>query len=153
MEDMLMEIEELGKMKNILQLKPGVYPYHVFPQGDQLLMLDGLNNLIFICMKTGKTECLPIVENAVGNDRTYLICDETQIFVSYHATKTDGSIVKDADSENNGVWQVFPDTQKVCKVCDMYFKTLYLNNGVLLGVSGDKLYRIDSVTGKAEKLN
>ncbi len=153
MEDKLMEITAPGQTQTVLQLDPDAYPYYVLPQGDHLLALDGFNNLLVISRKLGSAECIPIVEGSMANDRTYLICDETQIFVSYHATKTDGSIVKDADSEHNGVWQVFPDTKEVRKVCDTYFESLYLNDGVLLGVTDGKLYCIDAETGAIEKLN
>ncbi len=142
-DDQLIEIGASGQTQTVLQLKPGVWPYQVFPQGDHLLMLDGSNKLVFVSMTTGETECFPIVEDALAVDRVYLICDETQIFVSYHAAKADGSIVTDIESENNGVWQITPDSKEVRKVSDTCFDSLYLCDGELWGVLDGKPSRIE----------
>ena len=110
-------------------------------------MLDMVQNLVFISMETGKTERLSIVENAGANDRAYLICDETQIFFSYHATRTNGSIVTDIESENNGVWQINAETKEVRKISDTYFHSLYLCDGILWGVSDGEISRIAVPSG------
>ena len=86
-----------------------------------------------------------------ANDKVIPTCDETHLYFSFHATKTNGSIVTKVKSKNNGVWYVNTETKEIRKICDMYFEDLFLCDDVLLGASGKSLYRIDVETGEIKK--
>ena len=151
-EDALIEISPSGEARELVQFQPAVYPYTVAAQGKKLLSIGANDDLLILDTATGEKRTISIQEGTYSNNRIHFVCDDTRTFVSFQATQTNGSVVTDRDSELNGVWQIDIDTQTKRKVCDTYFESLYLCDGVLMGVKDNGLYRIDMDTGEIQSL-
>ena len=72
---------------------------------------------------------------------------------SFQATRTDGSIVTDAESSDNGVWIVDPVIWETQKLCEETFGELYLFGDTLIGRDDDGAYQISMKTGELTRIS
>lgn len=128
------------------------YPFWAMPQGDFLIFLQA-NELHFVNIYTGITEVVPLVQSNYANNRIHFICDDDQLFVSFQATETNGSLVTDIEHEHNGVWIIDSHTKQLRRICADVFDQLYLfDNNHLFGVKNNQVYQIDTETGNLTAL-
>ena len=102
------------------------------------------NDIFLVNILTGEKKTVAFTERIYANDRLVYICDDEQIFVSFGATNTNGSIVSSVDDPANGLWKIDPVTFAAEKVSERFFDELYLFGGELFGISGDNVYQISA---------
>ena len=135
--------------KKICTIPVNSYPTTIMPQGDKLVYYDA-NNLSIFDVKSGEKQKVYVEESEYVNNRISMICDDKNIFVSFQATETNGSLVKNIDDEHNGLWSIDPKTLQKKKISDYVFDELYLfEDTKLFGTKGNKLFQIDAVSGQA----
>ena len=143
---------EGGVWKVLCQLKISSYSFYLMPQNDEVVFVEG-NALQYVNVYTGKKETISLLEGAYSNNRICYICDDSKLYVSVQATKTDGSIVKNVDDENNGTWRVDYGTKELHRLCDDTFEQLYLFEGnQLFGEKNGHIYKIDTESGVLKKI-
>lgn len=142
--NMLLEISLDGdEEKEIISLPEKAYPLLIMPQGERLLYAFA-GSMFILDISTGIEERVIINETTHVNDKVSFICDDSHIFVSFQATKTDGSVVKKIDGNNNGLWSIDLETFQKDKICSEVFDRLYLfGDSLLFGTINDDLYRIN----------
>lgn len=143
---------EGGVWKDLCQLQISRYPFYVMPQNDEVVFVEG-NALQYVNVYTGKKETISLLEGAHSNNRICYICDDSELYVSIQATKTDGSIVKNVDDANNGTWRVDYSTKELYRLCDDTFEQLYLFEGnQLFGEKNGYIYKIDTESGVLRRI-
>lgn len=149
----LIRLEDDGTWQNLCMLQITEYPFYVMPQGD-FVISRFRNELVYTNIYTGRAETICLSEGDYANHRICFICDDQQLFVSFQATRTDGSIVRDISNADNGVWCVNFQRKQRKKLCDDTFDQLYLfANKQLFGVKDNQLFQIDTETGDVEKIS
>jgi len=139
--------------KNIIDFEIDQYPFYVMPQGNNILYRSS-NELKFLNLTDKSIKTVSIVESQYANNRISYICDDNNVFLSFQATKTNGSIVTDIKDENNGVWAINTLTFEKSKLCSDVFDRLYLFDGEwLFGTKNNSLYRIDIKTKQVTKVS
>lgn len=134
-----------------LQLEIQSYPIVMMLQNDCLLYRLS-NRLCLWNPDTGTAKEILLSEGEYVNDRMSFICDKDRIVCSFQATRTDGSIVTDIDSPNNGVWSIDPLTLKKQKLCNETFEELYLFDDMLVGKNEKGIYQISLADGELTKI-
>lgn len=143
----LMRLKDDGSWQDLCLIQIPFYPLYVMPQGDYVISQSG-NELRYINIYTGITETVRLAEGDYINNRINFICDDDYLYVSFQATETDGSIVKNIANDNNGVWSADFQTKQKRKICDDVFDRLYLFEGNrLFGVKSNQLYQINTGNG------
>lgn len=153
LDEQLLRLEQNGTWCKLYAFQMTSYPFCVMPQGNSVVYLKN-NELQYVDILTGISETVCLTDGNYANNRINFICDDNSLFVSFQATETDGSIVKDVDHANNGVWSVDHQTKEKEKVCNETFSQLYLFEGnQLFGVKDDKLYQIDTESGNVTQIS
>lgn len=143
----LMRLNDDWSWQDLCLLQINSYPFYVMPQGDCLISRQG-NKLCYINIYTGITETIRLAEGDYANNRIGFVCDDDNLFVSFQATKTYGSIVKNITNDINGVWSIDFHTKETRKICEDVFDQLYLFEGNrLFGVKNNQLYQINTESG------
>lgn len=143
----LSKLEQDGGWTSVCTIQIDGYPFWAMPMGDNLICSTA-GALQIIDIQTGDEKTLSWRDDASANDRIVFICDDAHLYVSYQATQTDGSVVKDIEDPSNGVWSVDPETLEYEQLCEATFEELYLFDGDLLyGVRDDTLFLIDTGAG------
>lgn len=152
-EGWLTEISLTGdEPKRLTQIDIPFYSFNPQPLEDDLVYMSG-SRLVFFNFNTGKQRVVSIRDSSYVNDRTHLICDDNRAFVSFQATKTNGSIVTNTEDDANGLWAVDPVTLEKKKLCDDVFDVLNLFEGdLLIGKKDGQLYSIDTQTGQVTRI-
>lgn len=146
----LMRLEVDGTWQDLCMLQITEYPFCVMPQGNFVISLR-CNELVYTDIYTGATETICLSKGHYGNNRICFICDDQQLFVSFQATQTDGSIVRDIPHTDNGIWCVNFQTKQIDKLCNDTFDQLYLfAEKQLFGVKDNQLFQIDTEIGDVE---
>ena len=149
----LVELPTTGKWRMIYDFSGKGYglPMILKFQGNYAIY-EFCNVLRYISLVDGDTRTVRIAEGNHVNNRISYICDEERLFVSFQATHTDGSIVTDIQDENNGLWEIGSDGEKI-KLSNQVFEELYLFEGnQLFGVRKNNLYQIDVETGDVTRI-
>ena len=128
------------------------YPFAVMLQGENLLYKSA-NQLCLLNLDTGAKRELSLSADGYSNHRIRFICDKERIVYSFQATRTDGSIVTDAESSDNGVWIVDPVILETQKLCEETFGELYLFGDTLIGRDDDGAYQISMKTGELTRIS
>ena len=81
-----------------------------------------------------------------------LICDDTDIFVSFQAQETNQLAWWDVHSASNGLWHIDPETLELTYLSPEIYDELYLFGGKLFGMRSNKAYQIDTTTGKGTRI-
>ena len=119
------------------------YTNIVMPQENNLVFTH-INKLILFDIDTKKSQKVQLSDGDYANNKIIYICDDKNIFVSFQATKTNGSIVTDIDTTENGLWSIDPNSLKKEKISSYSFEKLYLfENTLLFGTQGNTLFQID----------
>lgn len=127
-------------------------PMQFMPQGD-FLITKYCNELVYTNIYTGATESIAFTQDSYANNKINYICDDQHLYVSFQATKTNGSLVRDIDHADNGVWYIDAQRNTPQKLCEEVFQELYLFEGnQLFGVIGNQIYQIDTVTGEVQEI-
>ena len=136
----------------LCQLQISHYPFYVMPQNDEIVFIEG-TGLQYVNIYTGQKETISLLNGEYRNNRICFICDDSELYVSIQATKTDGSIVANIDDENNGTWHIDYSTKQLSRLCDDIFEELYLFEGEqLFGIKNGHIYKIDTETGSIKKV-
>ena len=138
--------------KEIIRLPIKAKPLFFMPLGDKLLYKFAGSMFIFD-PESGDEKQVMIGNGTYVNDRISFICNDSNIYVSFQATKTNGSIVQNIDDENNGLWSINPTTLQKNKICSEVFDRLYLfGDNLLFGTINDNLYSIDTASKHIAKI-
>lgn len=149
----IMRLESDGTWSLLCSFPITSYPFFIMSMGDYIVC-EQTNALLLINTISGVTETVRVSEHNYATNRVAFICDNNRLFVSFQATKADGSIVFDVAHADNGVWSVDPETKEIRKLCDESFSQLYLFEGNLLfGVKNNYLYQIDIDTGRVTRIS
>ena len=127
------------------------YPITLMIQNN-FLLYNSLNQLCLLDPDTGDIRDIVLSESKYINNRIAYICDKDCIVYSFQATGTNGSIVTDIDSPDNGIWIIDPVSFEKQKLCDETFYSLYLWGDVLIGENGNGLYQISIADGELTKI-
>lgn len=151
--DVLIKISlDRDESKEIIRLPTKAYPLFFMPLGDKLLYKFA-GSMFILDISTGIEERVIINESTYVNDKVRFICNDSHIYVSFQATKTNGSIVQNIDDENNGLWSINPTTLQKNKICSEVFDRLYLfGDNLLFGTINDNLYSIDTASKHIAKI-
>ena len=153
MDGQLMRLEPDGTWNKLCSIPVTSLPYCVMSYGEYVIYKQE-NNLIMVDPNTSEAEIVRITDHPNATDHVSYICDDSRLFVSFQATKSDGSIVRNVDYEDNGVWNIDYETKEKRKICDEAFYQLYLFEGnQLFGVKDNHLYRIDIDTGRVTEIS
>lgn len=149
----LSRLEADGEWTLLHRIQIPQYPFYVMPQGESVVYLSG-NDLIFVDLVNGNVDIVSLGDISQTNHQIHFICDDNQLFLSFQARKTDGSIVTDTEHSLNGVWSVDAVTRTPKKLCDETFDRLYLfgDNG-LFGTKEGKLHQISVQTGEIQRIS
>jgi|GEM_PF-2620888 len=126
-------------------------PYHVMAQGNNLLVFYYDEQFELWNLTTGEMQSvsIPFAEQAPNNGlyaRTKLICDDSDIFLSFEAESVhDPSGV---ESKSTGLWHIDPQTLKTNKFSEQTYERLYLFGGKLFGMRDNVVFQIDTSTGE-----
>lgn len=152
--NVLIEVQTNGKtFKKVFTFPVDYTLVNVMPQGDNLVFID-INNVIIFDVKNGCKQTVSLSNSGYVNNDFSLICDDENIFVSFQATETNGSLVKNIDDEHNGLWFIDPKTLQKKKISDYVFDQLYLfQNTQLFGIQGNNLFQIDVASGQVTPVN
>ena len=117
-------------------------------------LICGYDDLYIYSLDTNKSETLCLNDgDCKGNHITRFVCNNDTIFLTYKRVEYDGSIVKNKQHKNNGVWKVDATTLSKKKVCNKQFDWLYLfDEDVLIGQNQKGIYQIDIETGKTTEM-
>lgn len=113
-------------LKKIIKLPIESYPYTVMAQGKNLLFDLKHNKLGILDIETLKIDYIKLFEGDYVNNRVTFICDENSLYFSLQHTVTDGSIVKNINQTENGVWKINLKTLEKTKISNETFNELYL---------------------------
>lgn len=134
-----------GKWQTLCKLEIDFLPMNFMPQNDFIISEVG-NEFKYTNIYTGVTETISIVKDNYENNKICYICDDNLLYVSFQSTKTNGSFVKDVDSEMNGLWCYDYQNKKTKKISNDVFEQLYLfEDNNLFGVKNNKLYRVEDI--------
>lgn len=148
----LMELDDNGTWNRLVSLPEEGSPLTAAPLGSCVVFRQG-NELVTIDTSSGKSDSLRMADGEYRNHRMHFICDDHSLFVSFQATSTDGSIVKNIDHNSNGLWKINPQTKEKTKLCEVYFEDLYLFDGnQLFGIKNNDLFQINTDTGMVTKI-
>ena len=146
-------LETDGSWSIIYTFKETDVPLYVMMYENAVVYLQ-LNELKFVDLYTGQIESVRLSDDNYANNRICYICDNDSLFVSFQATKTDGSIVRDIDHPYNGVWSVNLHTKEKKKLIGETFQQLYLFDATLLfGVQDSQLYQISLDNGDVIRIS
>lgn len=127
------------------------YPFVLMLQ-NKCVLYKTLNKLCILNLDTAEMKEIIMSESEYANNHISFICDNDCIFYSFQATRTDGSVVIDDDSTNNGVWSIDAATLEKHKLCDETFGKLYLWGDTLIGENEKGLYQISMINGEQVKI-
>ena len=148
----LMRLKDDGTWQELCLVQIEAYPFRVMPQGDFIITQD-CNELVFTNIYTGARETIRLSQGDYANNQISFICNDQQLFVSFQATQTDGSIVRDIAHTDNGVWRFNSQTRRLEKLCDSTFDELYLfSDNELFGIKDGQLFQIDTKTGAVKAM-
>ncbi len=139
-----------GDAKEIIRLPVKSLPVFFMPIGEKLMY--SLDGIYIFDTDTGREKKIAFSDGTYVNDKIRFICDDSRVFVSFCATKTDGSVVMDIDDDANGLWSIDPVTLEKVKICSDVFDRLYLFGDTLFGAKENGLYRIDVQTKQIKKI-
>lgn len=149
----LMRLEAEGTWSTLYTMQDVNFPFCVMSHGNALVYVRN-NEVRYIDLSTGKVDAVCLTEGTYANNRINFICDDKQLFVSFQATKTDGSIVKNIDYADNGLWRIDSETKEKVKLTTEVFDQLYLFDGRLLfGQTGNTLYQIHIDSGEVTQIS
>ena len=134
-----LEQENFDKTQ-IARLNLSQYPCCVMPQGDNLICRES-NEIVFYNIKTHKRKTVSIVDDDYANNKISFVCDDNTVFVSFQATKTDGSVVKNADDEHNGLWKIDSTSLSKTKVSSNVYENMFLQDKQLFAICDKSLYK------------
>lgn len=152
-ENILKEISlDSFEIKDIMQLNISSYPINFMICKDKIILQDKANSFDIIDLKSKENSVFYISKESYRNNRIVFICDDNSFYYSFQATKTDGSIVINTNSDNNGLWKLDLNTLKNEKILDETFNDLYLFDDLLFGVKNNKIFKINVENGKYKQL-
>lgn len=143
--DMLVELSlSDNSKKEICSLEIQAYPFTIMSQGQYLVIDYAPNSLGFLDIESSEIKSFSLTDSQYANHKITFICDDSYVFFSFQATKTNGSIVTDIVDDNNGVWKINPQTLEKEKIVSETFDTLYLfEEKLLFGTKNNMIYKID----------
>lgn len=148
----LLQFNESGTSTEVYTFDIPHRPFYIQFQGDCVLY-ENSNRFYFVNLTTKEVQIVALVDSMHANDRITYICDDNDLFVSYQATATNGSFVKDVPDDANGVWRVDPQTLEKEKLCDETFESLFLfSNDLLIGARDRQWYCISTENGQITRL-
>ena len=129
------------------------YPFYAMPCENALIYL-WQNELRVVDLSDGTIEKISLSDNSYANNRIVYICDDRNLFVSFQATETDGSIVKDVNHSDNGTWRINLQTMEKERVLYETFQQLYLFDGsLLMALKDNQLYQICIENGNVIRIS
>lgn len=143
----LLRFDDAGAYTTVCAFEITSFPYNA-QISRNFLLYDSGNSLVFVNLTSGARNTISISERAHAIDSLVYICNDNHVFVSFQATKTDGSFVSDIDHADNGLYHINPQTRERTKLSSETFDVLYLfSDDILIGNQNGKWVKIDTHTG------
>ncbi len=106
------------------------------------------NHIYTYSFDTNNSKTICIEDDCDNSHLSSFICNDNTIYLTYQAVEYDGSLVKEKQHQNNGIWQINPKSAENKKVSDAVFDRLYLfDDEVLIGTNHNGIYQINVETG------
>ena len=151
--DKLFQIDiNSSSVKEICKFNITQYPYCVMPQGNNVIYSEA-NDIVFLDIYSGEKNSVSISDSGYVNNFMYYICDEDDVYVSFGATETNGSLVNRIDDPSNGLWHIDANSFKKKKISSTVYDDLYIFDGKLFAVKENTLYQINTADGSEVLLN
>lgn len=151
--DYLLRLEEDLSWTRLTKISADHFPIHFLAVGDYVVY-ESSNIIKFVNIYTGESEYVRFVEDGYVNNAYVMNGDDKQLFVSFQATTTNGSLIFDKENESNGLWRIDPQSKEKNKLCGETFEELYLYEGnQLFGIKNNALYQIDVDSGNVTQVS
>ena len=139
----------LGKnSKKTIKIDIPAFPFRFMLQGDKIVY-EHQNSLRLVSLYSGEMEEITFTKRTHANDDFVFICDKEQIFVSFCARNTNGSIVSDVKDKSNGLWKINLLTLQAEKISEETYDELFLVGDVLFGIFENNVFQISTSTYKS----
>ena len=125
------------------------YSYKLLPCGDAFVVVNNAGVTI-TDGKTGERNDVFVSDYYSATSFNHFICNDKKIFLSFEASKANGSFVYTVADEGNGLWMIDPISHETKKISDTVYNRLFLfGDTELVGILNGKAYKIDISTGEA----
>ena len=152
-EDSWITVYTKEEAEKYLQIEIDKWPFDFQLCNNQIVYLNSECHLKIVGLDTKELHTVKLNESSLSNSRIAYICNDEQIYCSFQATHTNGSIVNSIAMKTNGIWVINSVTLEKRKICDETFERLYLfDSDLLIGIKDGDAYQIDVTTGNTLKV-
>ena len=146
-----LNVHSIENSAKTIKIDIPAFPFHFMLQGDKIVY-EHQNSLRLVNLYSGEKQEISFTKRSHANDDFTFICDKEQIFVSFCARSTNGSIVSDVKDKLNGLWRINLLTSQTEKISDETYDELFLVGDVLFGIFENDVYQISTSTYKSIKI-
>ena len=132
------------KVKKIAQIEIQSYPFGFQANNKKIVLHHITNTFTFIDPETKEIKNVRAHKSEHANDLIIFVLDNENLYFSYQATNTNGSLVSDENDETNGTYKIDLKTYEKQKITDEVFDELYLfENNQLFGIKDKQIININ----------